>query len=125
MRQLCAATRASPMVLMSERALPAGIDRDDYARRPPLILVNGLAEQAETWFRNQRFWRRHFDVHMPNILAYDGTALHRHLDAGLPVTIEYLVEQLHLYLDSFVQTPPYHLAAVSLGGKVAVEYAVR
>src|SRR5262249_56033577 len=69
--------------------------------------------------------RRHFDVHMPNILAYDGTALHRHLDAGLPVTIEYLVEQLHLYLDSFVQTPPYHLAAVSLGGKVAVEYAVR
>ena len=43
-----------------------------YGRRPPLILVNGLAEQAETWFRNQRFWSRLFDVHAPNILAYEG-----------------------------------------------------
>ena len=48
-----------------------------YARRQPLILINGLAEQAESWFCNHRFWRRHFDVHMPNILHYDGAALHR------------------------------------------------
>src|SRR5207302_119811 len=33
--------------------------------------------------------------------------------------------QLHLYLTHFVQTPPYHLVAASLGGKVAIEYAVR
>jgi pimeloyl-ACP methyl ester carboxylesterase len=96
-----------------------------YARRQPLVLINGLAEQAESWFRNHWFWRRHFDVYMPNLLVYDGPALHRRIDDGLPVSVDYLVDQLHEYLDSFVQTPPYHLVAASLGGKVAVEYAAR
>jgi pimeloyl-ACP methyl ester carboxylesterase len=44
---------------------------------------------------------------------------------GRACTIDYLVEQLHLYLTHFVQTPPYHLVAASLGGKLAIEYAVR
>jgi pimeloyl-ACP methyl ester carboxylesterase len=96
-----------------------------YARRPPLVLINGLAEQSESWFRNHAFWRRHFDVHMPNIIVYEGAALHRRIDEGLPIDVDYLVEQLHIYLESFVQTPPYHLVASSLGGKVAIEYAVR
>jgi pimeloyl-ACP methyl ester carboxylesterase len=96
-----------------------------YARRPPLVLINGLAEQSESWFRNHAFWRRHFDVHMPNIIVYEGAALHRRIDEGLPIDVDYLVEQLHTYLESFVQTPPYHLVASSLGGKVAIEYAVR
>jgi pimeloyl-ACP methyl ester carboxylesterase len=99
--------------------------RRSYARRQPLILINGLAEQAESWFRNLAFWRRYFDVHTPNILAYDGPALHRRLDAGLPIDVEYLVGELHHYLQGFAQTPPYHLVASSLGGKVAVEYAAR
>jgi pimeloyl-ACP methyl ester carboxylesterase len=89
------------------------------------VLINGLAEQAETWFRNVDAWRRHFDVHQPNILAYDGPALHRRIAEGLPITVDYLVEQLHVYLDSFVQRPPYHLAGSSTGGKVAIEYSVR
>lgn len=96
-----------------------------YGPRPPLVLVNGLAEQAETWFRNEPFWRRHFQVHMPNLLAYEGEVLHRRIGAGLPITVDYLAEQLHQYLEGFVQTPPYHIVASSLGGKVAVEYAVR
>jgi len=96
-----------------------------YARRPPLVLVNGLAEQAESWFRNDWYWRRVFDIYAPNILAYRGSALHRRIDADLPVDVDFLVGQLHLYLDSFVQAPPYHLVAASLGGKIAIEYAVR
>jgi pimeloyl-ACP methyl ester carboxylesterase len=96
-----------------------------YARRQPLVLINGLAEQAESWFRNLAFWRRHFEVYLPNLLVYDGPALHRRIDEGLPVSVDYLVEQLDLYLESFVQTPPYHLVAASLGGKIAIEYAVR
>jgi len=99
--------------------------RGGYARRQPLILINGLAEQSESWFRNLPFWRRYFDIHTPNILAYDGPALHSRIDSGEPVSIDYLVEQLHVYVESFAQTPPYHLVAASLGGKVAVEYAVR
>ena len=90
-----------------------------------LVLVNGLAEQPETWFRNHRVWRRYFDVSMPNLFAYDGTVVHQRIEAGLPITVDFLVGQLHRHLEEFVQTPPYHLVANSMGGKIAVEYAVR
>src|SRR5262245_4895940 len=96
-----------------------------YGRRPALVLINGLAEQAESWYCNLDAWRRHFDVYQPNLLAYVGAALHRRLDAGEPIDVGYLVDRLYEYLDGFVQAPPYHLAANSLGGKVAVEFAVR
>jgi pimeloyl-ACP methyl ester carboxylesterase len=96
-----------------------------YARRPPLVLINGLSEQAESWFRNTPYWRRYFDVHLPNLLVYDGPALHGRIEAGLPISVDYLVEQLRQYLRQYVQAAPYHLVAASLGGKVAVEYAVR
>src|SRR5438067_6445388 len=104
---------------------PSEMEAAAYARRAPLILINGLAEQAESWYCNVDAWRRHFDVHSPNLLAYEGTALHRRIDAGQTVDIDYLVERLHEYLDGFVQSPPYHLVANSLGGKVAIEYPVR
>src|SRR5262245_44881793 len=97
----------------------------NYARRPPLILINGLAEQAESWFRNVDEWRRHFDVYTPNLLTYDGAKLHRRIEDRLPISIDYLVEQLRLYLDQFVPAPPYNLAANSLGGKIAIEFAAR
>jgi 2-hydroxy-6-oxonona-2,4-dienedioate hydrolase len=96
-----------------------------YGRKHSLILLNGLAEQAESWYRNARFWGRFFDVHMPSLMAYEGDSLHRRIRSGEPVTVEYLVDQLHTYVDQFVQTPPYHLVASSLGGKVAVEFAAR
>jgi pimeloyl-ACP methyl ester carboxylesterase len=96
-----------------------------YGRKPPLILINGLAEQAETWYRNQHFWERSFEVYRPNLLLYEGEGLHRRIDQGLPITIDYLVDQLHRYLQEYVQTPPYHFVASSLGGKIAIEYAVR
>jgi pimeloyl-ACP methyl ester carboxylesterase len=96
-----------------------------YGRRAPLVLLNGLAEQAETWFHNHRYWRRHFDVLMPNLLAYEGACLHRRIGEGRPISVDYFVEQLYRYVDEFVQTPPYHLVASSLGGKLAVEFAVR
>jgi pimeloyl-ACP methyl ester carboxylesterase len=96
-----------------------------YGRKQSVVLLNGLAEQAESWYRNFRYWNRYFDVHMPNLLAYEGDALHRRIREGLPITVEYLVEQLHLYLDHFVQTPPYHIVSSSLGGKVAIEFAVK
>ena len=96
-----------------------------YGRRPPLILLNGLAEQAESWYRNRRFWARYFDVLAPNILVYEGDALHQRIAARQPIDVDYLVGQLHTYLTQFVQSPPYHLVSSSLGGKVAVEFAVR
>jgi pimeloyl-ACP methyl ester carboxylesterase len=98
---------------------------NSYVRRPSLVLLNGLCEQPESWFRNVGFWRRHFEVYMPNLLCYDGETLHQRVGAGEPVTVDYLVDQLHQFLENFAQTPPYHLVAASLGAKIAVEYAVR
>ena len=109
----------APRLGFAARGVPS------YVRRAPLVLINGLAEQAESWYSNLDAWRCHFDVYQPNLLAYEGAALHRRIDAGQPIDIEYLVERLHVYLDGFVQSPPYHLVANSLGGKVAVEFAVR
>ena len=102
-----------------ERSIPS------YSRRVPLVLINGLAEQPESWYCNLEAWRRLFEVHTPTFLAYDGAALHRRIESGKPVDIDYLVQRLHEYLDGFAQSPPYHFVANSLGGKVAVEYAVR
>ncbi len=99
--------------------------RRSYGRRPPLILVNGLAEQSECWFRNRRFWSRYFDVYMPNLIVYDGPVVQGRIAAKQPIDVPFLVEQLHTYLTQFVQTPPYNFCSSSLGGKVAVEFAAK
>lgn len=96
-----------------------------YGRRPPLVLLNGLAEQQESWYLNRRFWSRYFEVLTPNILVYEGEALHQRVRAREPISVEYLVGELHAYLTRFAQTPPYNLVSSSLGGKVAVEFAAR
>ena len=96
-----------------------------YKRRMPLILVNGLAEQPESWFANRNHLARHFDVKIPEILVYDGDALHRHIDSGAEVTVDYLSERLAVYLEDFVQRPPYHLVGSSLGCQVILKYATR
>jgi pimeloyl-ACP methyl ester carboxylesterase len=110
----------SPLSGLLERLRPK-----QYGRKQPLVLINGLAEQAESWYRNKKYWSRFFDVHAPNILAYEGAALHRRISSKEAITVDYLVQQLHTFLDQFVQTPPYHLVASSLGGKIAVEFAAK
>ena len=96
-----------------------------YDRSNPLVLVNGLAEQTESWFANRRSLSRNFDVRVPELLVYDGKPLHRHVDAGGQVTVDYLTDRLTQYLDEFVQRPPYNLVGSSLGGQVIATYAVR
>ena len=96
-----------------------------YKRSSPLVLVNGLAEQPESWFGNRVHWSRHFDVKVPEILVYDGDAIHRRIDEGGEITVDYLTDRLAVYLDEFVQRPPYHLVGSSLGGQIILNYAVR
>lgn len=95
-----------------------------YRRATPLVLVNGLAEQAESWFANRTHLSRSFDVKTPELLVYDGEGLHRHIDGGGEVTVDYLTERLRFFLDEFVQNPPYDLVGSSLGGQIIVRYAV-
>jgi abhydrolase domain-containing protein 6 len=97
----------------------------NYKRTTPLVLVNGLAEQPESWFANRGHWSRHFDVKIPEILVYDGAAIHRWIDEGGEITVDYLTDRLAVYLDEFVQRPPYNLVGSSLGGQVILNYAVR
>jgi pimeloyl-ACP methyl ester carboxylesterase len=96
-----------------------------YQRSTPLILVNGLAEQSESWFANRRLWAKHFNVKQPELLVYDGAPLHRHVDQGGQVTVDYLSDRLAHYLDEYVQHPPYNFVGSSLGGQIITTYAVR
>jgi pimeloyl-ACP methyl ester carboxylesterase len=91
----------------------------------PLVMINGLAEQSESWFANRNQLSRHFDVKIPEILVYDGEALHQHIDTGAEVTVDYLADRLAVYLDQFVQRPPYHLVGSSLGCQVILTYATK
>ena len=97
----------------------------NYKRRMPLVLVNGLAEQPESWFANKTHLSRQFDVKVPEILVYDGDSLHDWIDAGGEVTVDYLTERLARFLDEFVQRPPYYLVGSSLGSQVTLTYATR
>ena len=97
----------------------------NYRRRMPLVLVNGLAEQPESWFANKTYLSRQFDVKVPEILVYDGDALHDWIDSGGEVTVDYLADRLARFLDEFVQRPPYHLVGSSLGSQVILTYATR
>ena len=97
----------------------------EYQQLPSLVLLNGLAGQNESWFCNRQVWSQHFDVTAPAILVYDGAPLQSRMAAGLPVSIEFLTDMLDSYLANYVQNPPYHLVASSLGCQIAVEYAAR
>jgi abhydrolase domain-containing protein 6 len=99
--------------------------RDPYARSEPLILINGLAEQGESWFRSRDVFQRHFDVRTPGILVYDGPVLQERVQNRQPINVDFLTNRLEEYLDKFVQAPPYHLVASSLGGQIAIEYCAR
>jgi len=98
---------------------------DTYRRSQPLILVNGLAEQGESWYLNRNSWQKHFDVHAPGVLVYDGGVMQERLARREPIDIGFLTDRLAEYLDRFVQSPPYHLVASSLGAQISVEYAAR
>ncbi len=99
---------------------------DSYQRTgQPLILVNGLAEQGESWYPNRNVWQKHFDVHLPGVLVYGGPVMQERLAEQKPINIEFLTNRLAEYLDRFVQAAPYHLVASSLGGQISIEFAAR
>jgi pimeloyl-ACP methyl ester carboxylesterase len=59
------------------------------------------------------------------MLVFEGDAIHDRIRSKQPVTVDYLVEELHSFLKRYVQAPPYHIVASSLGGKVTVEFATK
>jgi abhydrolase domain-containing protein 6 len=96
-----------------------------YERQVPVVLVNGLAEQSESWFANRNALSRHFDLKVPEILVYDGDSLHQRIDSGADISVEYLADRLCLFLDEFVQRAPCYLVASSMGCQIALTVAVQ
>jgi pimeloyl-ACP methyl ester carboxylesterase len=92
------------------------------SERPALVLVNGLAEQEQTWFANVQCWRDHFEVHQPDLT--DGTDGCGESVLRPAPSIDQMVERLHEYNGRNVGRP-LHVVANSMGGKVAIEFAVR
>ena len=92
---------------------------------PDLVLVNGLAEQSESWFANRAVLSRHFDVQGPRDPGLRRRRAPPQIEAGGEVTVDYLADRLCRFLDEFVQRPPYHLVGSSLGGQVTLTVAVR
>jgi len=112
-------------MLKTISALAWADDHDSYRRARPLILINGLAEQGESWYRSLSVWQRQYDVHLPGLLVYGGEVLQQRLKKQQPIDVQFLTDRLADYLDNYVQTPPYNLVASSLGGQIAVEFACR
>jgi pimeloyl-ACP methyl ester carboxylesterase len=98
---------------------------DVYRRSQSLILINGLAEQGESWYPNRSVWQRQYDVHAPGVIVYGGQVMQERMAAREPIDIQFLTDRLTQYLDQYVQSPPYHLVASSLGGQLSIEYAAR
>jgi pimeloyl-ACP methyl ester carboxylesterase len=112
-------------MLRTVQGLSWKAQRDTYLRGSPVILINGLAEQGESWYRNREVWQRDFELHTPGVLVYDGPVIQQRMQRGEPITVDFLTQRLAGFLDDYVQAPPYHLVASSLGGQIAVEYASR
>ena len=83
----------------------------------PLVLVNGLAEQPESWFANRLRCRDSSTSRFPRSWSTTVTAPpldrrrrrgHGRLPRRSPLR----------FLDEFVQRPPYHLVGSSLGSQV-------
>jgi pimeloyl-ACP methyl ester carboxylesterase len=92
--------------------------------RPQVVLVNGLAEQGPTWSRNVDVWRRHFNLHLPTLADYRSDSLHSRIAKRLPIDVPYLVSRLEDSLSRLVNER-CHLVANSMGGKIAVRFALR
>ena len=102
----------SPFSGLFERLRPK-----QYGRKQPLLLINGLAEQQESWYRNRKFWGRYFDVFAPNILAYEGEALHRKIAAKEPARRQTAVIQGQLpgCKKEFLHLNNWHVTGDRLG----------
>ena len=99
--------------------------RSRNRRKPNLVLINGLAEHSETWVCNLPVWAREFEIFQPVLVAYEADWLHQPAFRDEPIDVQFLVRRLSEFLEAEGVEPPYNLVANSLGGKVAVEFALK
>ncbi len=98
---------------------------DSYQQLAPLVLVNGLAEQSESWFANRAELSQAIRPEGARDPGLRRRTLHDRIDSGGEITIDYLADRLARFLDEYVQRPPYYLVGSSLGCQVILTYATR
>lgn len=84
----------------------------NFVKKPPLVLVNGVAEQYESWYFNVTSLSEHFVVHWPNFYLFKEDNYLKELSK---VSVDWVVDRVKNYLDSYITTPPYYLVASSSG----------
>ena len=85
----------------------------------PLVLIHGLGAHLEMWFPQVPDFSRYFPV-----ITVDLPGCGKSPDTGNPFTIEEMAENIHFTLNHHGIKRCYILG-ISLGGFVALEYAVR
>ena len=93
-----------------------------FKKKDPLILVNGVAEQYESWFFNVSSLTENFVVHWPNLYLFQSNL---YLADLKKISVSWIVNRLETYLDSFVTTPPYHLVGSSAGCQTIATLAAK
>lgn len=86
--------------------------KNDFRKKPSLLLVNGLAEQYESWYFNTVSLAEHFVLHVPNLYLYDKDSYLAQLSK---ISVKWIAERLVTYLDSFAEKPPYYFVGSSSG----------
>ena len=92
----------------------------DFLKKSPVVLINGLAEQYESWFFNVGPLGKDFVVHWPNLYVYQNDNYQKEISR---VSVPWIVQKLKTYLNDFVQAPPYHLVGSSSGCQTIVTFA--
>ncbi len=93
--------------------------QSNFLKKQSVILVNGLAEQYESWFFNVGPLGKDFVVHWPNLYWYQNEAFHQEIRQ---VSVPWVAKKLENYLNNYVQTPPYNLVGSSSGCQTIVTY---
>ncbi len=84
----------------------------------PLIVIHGGGGDARTWLRNIEELSSNYTVYAPDLPGYGGSQ---------PLDGNYYIPELTKFLDSFTKNlgiEKFHLVGHSLGGGVALNYAL-
>lgn len=90
------------------------------AGAPPLVLLHGSAFNSATWMGDVAAWSAHFRVYAVDVIGQAG--------ASAPSRPPYHSEAYALWLDDVLDAlalPRASLVGLSLGGWIALDYAVR
>ena len=90
--------------------------------KPPLVLINGLADTKETWSTQLPA----FLAASYTVLAFDNRGIgESSRPTDTPYTAEMMADDTKALVDELGIQKPFHLVGVSMGGMIAQTYALK